>query len=107
MYAVIFRATIKELDSSYFQMAQSLRDLAIEKFGCLEFFSNTENGQEIAISYWPTLDAIQNWKQQSEHLIAQEQGKTSWYQDYSVDIVEVVRHYRSTNMINHSEEYKG
>lgn len=42
MYAVIFRAEINELDDSYSVMAEQMRELAINKYGCAEFASVIE-----------------------------------------------------------------
>jgi len=93
MYAVIFRAEINELDSRYSDMASRMRDLAINKYGCTEFISVTEGMQEIAISYWQDREQIKKWKQDSEHLVAQELGQSIWYKSYKVQIVEILREY--------------
>jgi len=37
MYAVIFRAEISKIDASYSEMASTVRDLALNKYGCVEF----------------------------------------------------------------------
>jgi len=95
MFAVIFIAKIKSLDDEYVQTAARLRELAREKFGCLDFISLTEGDQEIAISYWESMEQIKTWKQDPEHLRAQEQGKRKWYESYQVQITEVVRAYDS------------
>ncbi len=93
MYAVIFRAEINKLDQRYSAMAARMRDLAINQYGCKEFTSVTEGMQEIAISYWHELDQIKKWKADSEHLVAQELGRSTWYQSYKVQVVEIVREY--------------
>jgi heme-degrading monooxygenase HmoA len=95
MYAVIFRATINTLDSQYSEMAAKLREIAMNQFQCSEFVSLTEGDQEIAVSYWPSQEAIRDWKQHSEHLVAQQLGKDTWYKHYSVDVVEIKRSYQS------------
>ena len=95
MYAVIFKATINELDKAYYEMAARMRDLAIGEYGCSEFVSVTEGGQEVAISYWDNLSSINQWRQNSEHLLAQELGKSTWYKTYHVQVVEVIREYKS------------
>ena len=94
MYAVIFRSKTKKLDDSYFEMAKRMRELAINEYGCLEFTAVTEGVNEIAISYWESLEQIKKWKQNSEHLVAQRLGQEKWYEDYSVEIVEVIDRYR-------------
>ncbi len=93
MYAVIFKAEIKKLDSRYSEMASQMRDLAINKYGCTEFISVAEGTKEIAISYWQNQEQIKKWKQDSKHLFAQELGKTVWYKSYTVQVVEVLREY--------------
>ena len=93
MYAVIFKAKTKELDNNYFKMAKLMRELAINRYGCVEFTAVTEGSDEIAISYWESLEHIQKWKENSEHLVAQKLGQEKWYDDYTVEIVEVIRKY--------------
>ncbi len=93
MYAVIFRAVIKELDETYAEMAGRMRDLAINKYGCVEFTAVTEGKQEIAISYWDNQDQIKTWKQDPEHREAQKLGRSKWYKSYRVQVVEVIRDY--------------
>ncbi len=97
MYAVIFKAKCQELDTMYFEMAVQMQELAIQKYGCREFVSSFENDQEITISYWDNLQQIQDWKNDKDHSLAQELGKTKWYQSYSVQITEIIREYNSTS----------
>jgi heme-degrading monooxygenase HmoA len=47
----------------------------------------------ITISYWESLQAIADWKNQADHLLAQDLGKTSWYSQYKVRICKVEREY--------------
>ena len=96
MYAVIFRAEINKLDSRYSEVASQMRELAIKEYGCTEFISVTDGAQEIAISYWQDQEQIKQWKQDSEHLVAQKLGRSIWYKSYKVQILEILREY-STN----------
>jgi len=93
MYAVIFRAKTNELDEEYFEMAKKMRKLALTQYGCLEFTSVTEGSDEIAISYWKSMEDIKKWKKNGEHLVAQELGRSKWYEAYKVHIVEIVSEY--------------
>ncbi len=90
MYVVIFRATVKAFDAEYVETAQRLRDLALSDYGCLEFTACTENDQEIAISYWSSLDEIKAWHQNPEHRRAQALGKAKWYASYRVEVTKMV-----------------
>lgn len=95
MYAVIFKAKIKQLDDQYSDTAERMRDLAMTEYGCSEFISTTQGEHEIAISYWPDLDAVKAWRNNAEHQAAQALGKSRWYESYSVEVVEVIRQYHS------------
>lgn len=95
MYAVIFTATIRQLDSEYSRMAGRLRDLALAEYGCLEFTSANEGTREIAVSYWDSEDQIRSWKNDAEHRVAQELGRSAWYESYRVEIVRLIRRYGS------------
>lgn len=93
MYAVIFEAQTNQLDETYFTTAARMRELATSNYGCVEFTSITKGDQEISISYWNSLEDIKKWKQDKEHSKAQERGKATWYINYQVKIVEVIRSY--------------
>ena len=95
VYAVIFRAEIAELDSEYSAMAERMRNLAIDQYGCKEFITSREGSLEIAISNWDSESQIKEWKNNSEHLSAQDKGQSKWYKSYTVQVVEVVRAYSS------------
>jgi len=62
------------------------------------FTSCSEGNKEIAISYWPSLEAIKGWKKDIEHLQAQKLGKEKWYSAYQVEVVEVLRQYSYETM---------
>ncbi len=96
MYAVIFRAEIAELDAEYSAMAEKMRRIAINQYGCREFTSCTEGNTEIAISYWDNESQIKEWRYNSEHLAAQGKGRSKWYKSYTVQVVKIAREYRST-----------
>ncbi|MFT4614740.1 MAG: heme-degrading monooxygenase HmoA [Bacteroidia bacterium] len=98
MYAVIFRATVANMDDDYIVTAQRMRELALSRFGCVEFVSAHEGDQELAISYWESEEEIIAWRQHPEHLEAQAKGREFWYTDYSVEVAEVQRAYGSNSL---------
>ena len=93
MFAVIFRAKPGQQDEKYNQTVARMRELAFDKYGCLEFIAANDGAQEITISYWKDEQSIKNWKNDSEHLLAQELGRSKWYESYSVQLVEIKREY--------------
>lgn len=95
MFAVIFRAQIRTLDNQYDETARRMRELATTEYGCLDFVSLTQGDEEIAISYWNNEADILRWKQDVEHINAQQLGQSRWYKNYRVEVVEIKRHYSS------------
>ena len=47
----------------------------------------------ITVSYWESLEAIANWKQNLDHLDAQFLGRQKWYENYTVRIAKVEKEY--------------
>lgn len=90
MYAVIFKASVAELDEEYAETAQRLKHLAFEKYGCRDFVSVTAGNEEIAISYWDTRQQILDWKNDPEHRSAQAGGRRKWYRSWRIEICEVI-----------------
>ena len=59
-------------------------------------FIGMESAREevgITVSYWRNLDAIKQWKANSEHLVAQRMGRATWYQAFTTRIAKVERDY--------------
>mgnify|MGYP000241740846 FL=1 len=91
-YAVIFTSTQNENIDGYSEMAEKMENLAKQQNGFLGIES-ARNEIGITVSYWASLEAIKNWKQQSEHLQAQQKGREDWYSWYNVKICKVEREY--------------
>ncbi|GAL25976.1 hypothetical protein JCM19239_2307 [Vibrio variabilis] len=100
MFAVIFKATIRTLDKEYSLYANQLRDLAMSKYGCIDFVSSSEGNQELAISYWVSEQDIERWRDDPLHRKAQLLGKDKWYVNYTVEVVEVKRSYSSERVVS-------
>jgi heme-degrading monooxygenase HmoA len=96
MYAVIFQAKVKNPDAEYNQTAMQLRELAMIEYGCINFIATREDGFEIAISYWKNLQQFKKWKQDADHLLAQQNGREKWYSFYKVQVVEIIQEYEHT-----------
>lgn len=91
-YAVIFTSTQNDNTEGYFEMANRMEKLAKTQEGFLGVDS-ARNDVGITVSYWESLEAIKSWKQNSEHLLAQEKGIKDWYSWYNVRICKVEREY--------------
>jgi len=91
-YAVIFSSLKTENDDGYGEMSELLVELANQQKGFLGIeFARNELG--ITVSYWEDLESIKNWKQQSDHLVAQKTGRSDWYSAYKTRIAKVERDY--------------
>lgn len=91
-YAVIFTSIRTEGDNGYSDMAQSMVELAKQQPGFLGIESAREE-VGITVSYWADLEAIKNWKANTEHLVAQKTGRSLWYENFKVRISKVERDY--------------
>lgn len=93
-YAVIFTSQRAGEDQGYRVMAQRMEKLASDQPGFLGIESYREtSGRGVTISYWDSEEAIQTWKNNAEHLEAQEKGKSTWYSNYELRIARVERAY--------------
>lgn len=93
-YAVIFTSILPMSSSEYEQTAKKMAELAQEQPGYLgEESTRNSEGHGITISYWDSLDAIQQWKLQVDHQEAQKRGKKEWYLSYHTRICKVERDY--------------
>lgn len=91
-YAVIFSSHRTDSDNGYAEMAERMAELAAEQPGYLGMESAREN-LGITVSYWESLEAIRNWKQNAEHQEAQRIGLQQWYSSFRVRIAKVEREY--------------
>jgi len=91
-YAVIFTSTQTDDTEGYSEMAEKMETLAIQQEGFIGIES-ARNRVGITISYWKSLEAIKNWKANTEHILAQQKGREQWYNWYNVKICKVEREY--------------
>ena len=91
-YAVIFTSTRTEGDNGYEAMAEEMDKLAKQQDGFLGVES-ARNELGLTVSYWKSIEAIKNWKANTDHLVAQKQGRDVWYAHYKVRICKVERDY--------------
>lgn len=79
---------------AYAATASRMEHLAASQPGYLGIESvRGADGFGITVSYWRSEDDARAWKRQTEHLLAQETGRTTWYQRYRVRVATVTREY--------------
>lgn len=95
-YAVIFTSKMTENERGYEEMSKEMESLAKKQPGFLGMDS-ARNKVGITVSYWDSIDAIKDWKENLQHQSAQKNGKEKWYSEYHVRICKVEREYSFTN----------
>ena len=88
-YAVIFTSILNENIEGYDQMAEQMLRLVHQQPGFLGVDS-VRDKIGITVSYWSSLEAIDNWRKNLDHQRAKNQGKTKWYNTYEIKICKVI-----------------
>jgi heme-degrading monooxygenase HmoA len=73
-------------------MSRRMEELAARQPGYLGVESARDE-VGITVSYWVDEAAAAAWKQVAEHLVAQERGRSVWYEHYTVRVATVSREY--------------
>jgi heme-degrading monooxygenase HmoA len=96
-YAVIFTSLRTAGDNGYARMAEAMEALARTQPGFLGIESAREelgrDGLGITGSYWESPEAITAWKANAQHLVVQQRGRDTWYEEFKVRICRVERDY--------------
>ncbi|WP_027093057.1 antibiotic biosynthesis monooxygenase family protein [Cohnella thermotolerans] len=91
-YVVIFSSERTEGDNGYDAMGNKMEELAKEQPGFLGVESVRDvNGNGITVSFWESEEAIRNWKNHALHRIAQQKGRSEWYERYGLRVAKVER----------------
>ena len=90
-YAVIFTSVRTSGDNGYAETAAQMLELAKSQEGFLGVESARDENLGITVSYWSSLEDIEAWKQNVEHLEAQRKGQAEWYQEYHLRVSRVAR----------------
>lgn len=92
-YAVIFTSVRSEGDNGYEKMANEMVKLGFGQPGFLGAESTRdEGGVGITVSYWDSIEAIDNWKNHPRHMEAQRLGQEQWYEKFATRVCKVERH---------------
>jgi heme-degrading monooxygenase HmoA len=91
-YAVIFTTIVEENLEGYLETSIRMEQLAKLQKGYLGIESaRSEIG--ITVSYWKTIEAITQWKNNVEHTEVRNLGREKWYKKYQLRICKVEREY--------------
>lgn len=96
-YAVIFSSHRKDVDDGYYAMNARLTELIRDEhpdYLGIESYREA-SGHGVSIVYFRTYEAIMKWREQPEHMVAKERGKSEWYHHYNIRIARVEHEYGS------------
>ncbi len=92
-YAAIFSSTHTGQHDGYEVDTQAMIELAQKQPSFLGVEATGDDNLAIAVSYWDNVDAIRQFKALADHLIIQQKGKETYYQNYTMRIAKVERDY--------------
>lgn len=95
-YVVIFRSTRKLDDGQlYSQWDEKMENLVktIDGYEHHFGFRDETSRDGVTVSYFRSLEAISHWRQLDQHKVAQQLGRDSFYEEYSIQVCEVLRDY--------------
>jgi heme-degrading monooxygenase HmoA len=96
IYAVIFKSKRQDANQDlYYQHNNALEEKIKSLPGYLKHsgIRHPETRQGVTIAYFDSLEAIDNWRKDSEHMAAKKLAKSDFYENYSVEITEVIDSY--------------
>lgn len=91
-YAVIFTSLLHLPDEEYHGLDEKLI-LEAKKMDGFIGMDSARSLLGISVSYWKTLEDIQIWSQNTQHIFAKEKGKKLWYESYNVKICKIEKEY--------------
>ena len=95
-YAVIFRSKRQDANHElYYQHDEKLEEKIKSLPGYISHFGirHPETRAGVTVAYFDSLDAIDNWRKDAEHMDAKKLAKSDFYENYSVEITEVIDQY--------------
>lgn len=100
MVSFTSKLNLDVVNDEYAQMADLMVSLAKQQPGFLGLESTRDPASKIGItiSYWKDKTSILQWKQQHDHQLAQELGKSKFYDYFTVRVALVERDYRFENV---------
>ena len=96
VYAVIFKSKRQDANHDlYYQHDNPLEEKVKTMPGYLKHFGirHPETREGVTVAYFDSIEAIDNWRKDLEHMDAKKLAKIHFYENYTVEISEVVDSY--------------
>ena len=95
-YLVVFRSTRKLDDGAIYSEWSEKMEILVKTIDGYEKhfgFRDPDTREGVTISYFNSLEAISEWKNLADHKVAQDLGREKFYEEYSVQVCEILRDY--------------
>lgn len=96
LYAVIFKSKRQDANGDlYYEHNDKLDEKIKSMAGYVKHsgMRHPETREGMTVAYFDSLDAIDQWRKDSEHMDAKKLAKSHFYENYSVEITEVIDSY--------------
>jgi heme-degrading monooxygenase HmoA len=94
--ACIFRSTrSNDHSAQYDEWSERMDQLVAATPGYLGHanFRDESSGRGVTISYFKDMASLAMWRDHPVHREAQALGRSTFYDDYEIEVAEIVRHY--------------
>ena len=95
-FAVIFKSIRQDSNSDiYYEHNDALEEKIKTLPGYIKHFGirHPETREGVTVAYFKSLEAIHVWRKDAEHMDAKKLAKSHFYENYSVEITEVLDSY--------------
>jgi heme-degrading monooxygenase HmoA len=92
----IFRSTRNDHASSeYGEWSARMDQLVTTMPGYIghDSFHNESTGRGVTISYFESMASLVHWRENLVHREAQARGRSDFYDEYEIEVAEIVRHH--------------
>ncbi len=96
IYAVIFKSKRQDANSELYYQHNDLLDEKIKSLpGYIKHsgMRHPETREGVTIAYFNSLEAIDQWRKDRDHMDAKKLAKSDFYENYSVEVTEVLAAY--------------
>jgi heme-degrading monooxygenase HmoA len=95
MVITIFRSRLRpEHEKEYGEWATRIHDLAVKMPGFVSIKTFTaDDGERVSLVEFESEESMRNWRNQPDHLKAQELGRKLFYSEYKIQVCQPIRDY--------------
>jgi len=95
MLVILFRSKLTDSAATdgYPEMAEEMETLARGMPGFVDVKAfKADDGERLTIVWWKDEETLKGWREQVRHRMAQRLGREKWYEHYTIEVAQVVRH---------------